>query len=382
MTRSRLEMRGKRLLSDLGVALLLLLVAAIGLERRMASQLRSETEADLLMLQALRTSALQRELGSSRSEVALWSGHGTLRDRFSALSAAWLAPGSATTLHRLYGEANPYPVGRRYELRDAGDGSAYSELHSLIHGRVERFLEAHGYHDIFLIEPDGDVVYTYFKEEDFGSNLISGPGRQAGLADVFRAALASEDPAEVAFADFAPYEPSAGSPSAFLASPVVGDAGELIGVLAVQITADAVSRIMQFTAGMGETGETYAVGEDLLMRSVSRFSEGSTILETRADTEPVRRALAGESGVIESVDYRGVRVLSAYGTLRDEDVRWAVVAEKDLEEIMQPLGRLRRFLAFGALAALLIVGLLSLSGMLDRPAPLQTSPLEGLSQSS
>jgi hypothetical protein len=48
---------------------------------------------------------------------------------------------------------------------------------------------------------------------------------------------------------------------------------------------------MQVTAGMGETGETYVVGEDLLMRSDSRSAEKSTVLETRVDTESVGLAL-------------------------------------------------------------------------------------------
>ena len=42
---------------------------------------------------------------------------------------------------------------------------------------------------------------------------------------------------------------------------------------------------MQASEGMGESGETYLVGTDYLMRSDSRFSEESTILKTKVDTE-------------------------------------------------------------------------------------------------
>jgi hypothetical protein len=78
---------------------------------------------------------------------------------------------------------------------------------------------------------------------------------------------------------------------------------------------------------------------------------------------------------MESENYRGERVLVAYGFLGDDQARWAVLAEKDVDEIMRPLGRLRRFLALGVLAALLLAGLLSATGLLERPQPLQTSPL-------
>ena len=64
---------------------------------------------------------------------------------------------------------------------------------------------------------------------------------------------------------------------------------------------------MRFTGGMGEAGETYIVGEDLLMRSDSRFSDTTTILRTGVDSETVRRALAGETGVYMAEDYSGHR---------------------------------------------------------------------------
>lgn len=371
--------RGRSLLRNLGSAFLLVLVASIAIERSVASQLMEEAEAELLMLEALRTSALQRELESSHSEVALWSDHGALRDGFATLVSAWRQPetGLGLTLRRLYVENNPYPEGRRQELADAGDGSQYSQFHARVHERARLFLEAHGYYDLFLIDADGDVIYTFFKEEDFGANVLTGAWKDTGLGEAFREAVAADDPSDVAFADFARYEPSAGTPSAFLASAVHDADGRLIGVLAVQATADGVNRILRFTAGMGETGETYAVGQDYLLRSVPRFSEDPQILETRAETEPVRLALAGESGVMVSEDYRRESVLVAYGSLSlgEEQANWAIIAEKDMSEITRPLGRLRRFLAIGGLAALVFVGLLSISGLLERPQPLQTSPL-------
>ena len=76
------------------------------------------------------------------------------------------------------------------------------------------------------------------------------------------------------------------------ASPVAAIAARL-GVLALQLPSDTIAEIMHFTAGMGDSGETYLVGPDLLMRSDSRFTEDSTILETTVDTGTVKLALAG-----------------------------------------------------------------------------------------
>ena len=65
------------------------------------------------------------------------------------------------------------------------------------------------------------------------------------------------------------------------------------------------------------------------MRSQSRFTAESTILSTNVDTATVRRALAGESGVDWTPDYRDVPVLSAFQQFQLDDVRWAVMAEID-----------------------------------------------------
>jgi methyl-accepting chemotaxis protein len=117
---------------------------------------------------------------------------------------------------------------------------------------------------------------------------------------------------------------------------------------------------MQFSAGMGQSGETYLVGQDGLMRSTSRFHDVSTVLDTRVDGITVSKALAGEEGVEIVVDYRGVSVYSAYRLFEFEGVRWAVLAEQDVAEINQPILSARLWLAVAFLGLCLIVLLLRL----------------------
>jgi methyl-accepting chemotaxis protein len=77
------------------------------------------------------------------------------------------------------------------------------------------------------------------------------------------------------------------------------------------------------------------VGEDLLMRSDSRFDEDTSILEVTVDTNTVAKALLGEYGVEFIKDYRGVEVLSAYSSTRVGENTWAVMAEIDKAEILE-----------------------------------------------
>ena len=332
-----------------------------------------------LTLMELRQSALEDYLETIRSELILWTDRPALRGALVELKRGWdRLPGDRVeVLQRLYIDENPYPEGQKHRLVAAADGSLYSQVHATVHPRGLRFVEDHGYHDVFLFDTDGNLIYTAYKEPDFATNLNDGRWRETGLGRVFRAARDAESEESVAFADFEIYEPSKNEPSSFMASPVWSDDGVPIGVMALQVPVGRINEIMQFTGGMGETGETYIVGEDLLMRSDSRFSDTTTILRTRVDTETVRRALAGERGVDMTEDYRGVPVLSAFGLLDFEGVRWAVMAEVDEQEVRRLALEPRRLLArvfFGlatiaALAALLYTYLVSRA---ERPEPWTT----------
>ena len=54
----------------------------------------------------------------------------------------------------------------------------------------------------------------------------------------------------------------------FVAAPITEN-GKIIGVVALQLSIEAINKIMKQRDGMGETGEVYLVGQDKLMRSDS-----------------------------------------------------------------------------------------------------------------
>ena len=136
-----------------------------------------------------------------------------------------------------------------------------------------------------------------------------------------------------------------------------------------------IQDIMQFTEGMGRSGETYLVGRDLLMRSDSRFSEASTTLDVTVASATVKRALAGETGVDVTDDYRGIPVVSAFGRFTLDDFEWAVMAEIDHDEVAESIAgaRLSIPLLGGAFYALSLLTL-----WLARPTVLDVADLGGI----
>jgi len=109
------------------------------------------------------------------------------------------------------------------------------------------------------------------KEPDFATNVIKGLWRNTQLAMVFSDVNTDLIAGKLVYKDFSPYPPSGDQPASFIGTSVYNEQHRYLGVVIYQIPIKPLDSIMQVTAGMGSSGETYLVGQDLLMRSNSRF---------------------------------------------------------------------------------------------------------------
>ena len=359
------------LLSVLGVAVGLATAALV--ERHESNQALSVAFDRLRLFHDLRQAALEDYLRSMASDVRAASENPRVIEAMEKLDFAWktYGPDARKVLPRLYIDENPAPANDRAQLLEAGDSSYYSQYHRAFHGWARRFLDHFGYHDAFLINPRGDIIYSVAKERDFATSLKTGPYRKSPLAQVFHRALVNPS-AAVDFSDFARYAPSGDDPAAFAAHAVI-KGGQVIGVFAVQIPAEPLNELMHFTAGMGKTGETYLVGPDGLMRSQSRFIETPTLLETEVDNMSVHEGMAGKSGARIVKDYRGIDALSVYAPVNFGGQSWILLAEIDREEAVATE---RSWIAIvaGILAGLLAMGLAYLIWHILRGSPEAATP--------
>ena len=320
------------------------------------------------------TKADEKSLAATRREVeTFYTGEfaGEYRKRngsdVDAKPLAESVDDATAILQDLYLCRNPNPLGSKHLLDAADDGSRYTQVHAVFHPIFRSMMQKYGLADLFLIDADsGRVVYSVFKEPDFAASLKSGPLAGTTFARAFQEAAASGRRDAVAYGTYARYLPSGMAPASFLAAPIF-DGRELVGVVAFQIPIDRADAIIGETAGMGATGETYAIGPDRLFRSNSRFAKelgfDTTIInpKIKVDTLPVRLSLdEGKAGTAIGVDYRGSPVLSSWTpvTIFPGDaagngaVRWALISEIDESEVLAPINRLRTFAqgVFGATA--------------------------------
>ncbi|WP_263788881.1 methyl-accepting chemotaxis protein [Salinibacter grassmerensis] len=275
-------------------------------------------------------------------------------------------------LQNKYIASNPNPVGEKDQLDRPEEGwEVYHVAHARYHDDFRRFLHSFNYYDLFLVEPDnGHIVYSVYKEVDFGTSLLDGPYQDSNFAEAFREARKAESGDEHRLVDFSVYVPSYGAPASFIASPIM-DEGEVIGVLVFQMPVGEINKTLTGgqdwkAEGLGQTGETFLVGPDRRMRTDARslLEDKSTYLETlrgegyddatvdRIDAlnttilqqevrmEAVDQALAGETGRTTESDYRGEDVLSAYSPVDIEGVDWAVVSKVDRDEALAAIDAL------------------------------------------
>jgi len=235
---------------------------------------------------------------------------------------------------------------------------------------LTEFKENYGFYDVFLINPDGFIFYTVARESDYQTNILTGEYSNTNLGSMVADILT--DP-QFKFADFAFYAPSAGKPAAFFGVPVLGADNQVQMIVAAQVSVIEIDAIVNEATGLGNTGETYMLGQDLLGRSDSRFLADmgveTTVLneDFKVDTVASRGAAAGESGQGTIIDYRGLPVLSVWSPVtitkpdatHPEGQSWALLTEIDESEALGPVNALAGTLALVIGLAVLGIGALA-----------------------
>ena len=261
------------------------------------------------------------------------------------------------------------------------------------HSFFSRLLAKFGYYDLFLINIDSEeIVYSVEKETDYGTSLETGSYRRSGLAKVVEAVKDNPGKGFVQIVDFKPYAPSYGTPAAFLAAPIY-NGPHLIGIFAVQLPNDRFNQVLSGNRdweqeGLGKTGQVYAVGSDLLMRSDSRLLLEDTekylqqisqtsipnqtidlieklktsVLLQPIDTQATNSAINGESGIAVVNNYRGVPAITSYAPLKIEGLDWGIIAEIERGEAFKPIYAFQIY--FGILSVILLLLISWLAGFL------------------
>ncbi len=302
------------------------------------NSLNEETEAKLTAIRDIKKGQIEGWFGERFGDVQVLSAFYEVADAAKKFAEAFEAEGA--------------------------NGEMYKSVHDFYDPVLQKYEKEYGYYDLFLISTKGDVVYTVEKEPDYGANMVSGQYRDSGLAKAFKGALRGT----TTLIDFEAYAPSNGTAASFIATTITSG-GKTVGVVALQMPLASINKIMQERSGLGESGETFLVGKDYLMRSDSRFEKESTVLKKEVKTQASEAALSGKSACEVVPDYRGTLVWSCYDKLDIKGVDWVMLAEVDEEEADQARASVQNMVLIlvGICAAIVLVIAVFFSRSISKP---------------
>lgn len=379
MTKITRSLTFKVIATVLGIVLLTIFSLGLASYFVVHSSAKSEMEHNLATITALNATRVQNLEHEIKSDFKLMSKLVAKNGMISSFSTALAAARSSmpgTPIRRFYIDENPYPAELRINLDRASDKSNYSRTHEINHPDMRRFAQDRGYHDVFLVDPTGEVVYSTAKEDDFATNLTDGPYQNSDLAKVFKAAM-SGNPDEHHYSDYAPYKPSDNQPEAFVALRINGKnifsgAPEILGVMVFQISTSRIG----LSVGMDDRQEktqiyvTNSTGD--ILSDLSVTEEPDTLKYRLPQTEAIKAAGAGptpsyQPGILGADGVLSVATTSFFGA------KWVIVTERDLKDAFAGITTMTIIMA--SIAAVVLLAAIVISLLVGRSL---TQPLHQL----
>lgn len=319
--------------------------------------IRNETARNFDVVTNSRAQTLSLWVEQLGADVARFGNDPTVVAATTAFNSSYNLMIDNEGLRQAYINDNPNSAGAR-DLLDQAEGSIpYHFQHGRFHPYFKQIKDTAGYYDFFIFNLNGDLMYSVFKEDDFGTNFATGPYATSGLGEAFERAKAGVA-GQVYFADFREYAPSNNAPAGFITTPIVNDTGSSIGVVAVQIPITQIANIVNSPIGLGETGELYLVGPDGLTRTPSRLASGFDVLtDVSSHAQVMDKTTAASAGVVEVMNASGVPVFSQSLSLPIFDVDWKLIGEMAVSEVNAPITATRnKMVLVTLLAAVLSIG--------------------------
>jgi len=282
------------------------------------------------------------------------------------------------------------------DFRSAFSKTMFARAMDRYHGLFETVVRRNSYFDLMLIDDLGNVVYTFEKGWDFGTNVFKGWRERSPLEKVFLGAWygssTSGDHAsgeEIVITDLERYAGASGAPMLFLSCPINNRLGGRLGVVVHKIASNTFTDMVTFqgrwsAVGLGETGEAYIVGPDLRLRTESRFVKempekmkslsfepdgspgpltsilGAALHNTAVENIYSDQMLSNE-GEVTFFDDIGRESLGVYKQLGTPGLDWGLVITISTDEAFSPAVHLTRLIAFGGFIILIVAILAALA---------------------
>lgn len=201
--------------------------------------------------------------------------------------------------------------------------------------------------DIFLIDLDGDILYSVVSNDAKGKNVFS-----ANLvASQFTQSLkVTMDSGKANFSGLERSPLSQGQITGFISAPVLDEFGAPIGVYVIELKFDKILNMLHSTISDSSSLTHYIIGQDGILRTPIK-DNWEQVLQRKINTRPFiawqgRGTNAGTDGkrsiAYEYIGPSGKEVIGLYHTVHLANIEWLLISEIDSEETLQASNWLKK----------------------------------------
>lgn len=318
--------------------------------------------------------------------------------------------------HYISQEHTPSNISTKTQSK-SNNRSYYAGVHQYYNPVFKEIIEAYGIEDMFLVDiKTGDIVYSAMKNIDFSRNLYTGSFSVSNLGSLAKTIHDTQSPSKVNISDFNFYKPAYGKPAAFMGTTIFDESQQAIAILMIRVPLARLNDVMTGKKGwkdqgLGDTGEAFLVGDDLLMRSNARLlyeaeadecyatslaekhlinkntaekicQLNTSILLQKVSNTALKKALQGQSGTEIVNSYSGEKTLVAYAPLLLEQLHWAIIAQIDLKEANTPIRNFQKQLTISGviIASIITLFAMFLAYLFTRPIDILMEGVHQLSE--
>lgn len=345
--------RSRLLLIFLAISTLPLLATGVAFFGILNTNVEAQTFGKLAFVRDAKASEIEQYLSFAERQAESLAKSNAVRyaiGDFYGFSYAFrqidALPDRATALLQQIFAVNDPSAGHQQPVDDdrlLSGALEYANAHTQFHEDFADFVRGSEFDNIYLVNPEGRVVYSVTKDRYLGSDLTLG-FRGTDMADLLE--RSRSQPAEsIAASDFS-RDAITGAFAAYVAVRV-DFYQKFRGTLVLRLPVTGLDRLTQ--AQNGETGALYLVSSRGAL--VSAPAGGPARIGTPADQSPG----AGSHAAIVSTGLGGVSALSAWAPVDFGGTAWTLVAEVPTATAFANADDLKRVFALVAMISLPIL---------------------------
>ena len=260
---------------------------------------------------------------------------------------------------------NPYIVETMLAFDDAfmraGDSIDNPEWRKLRDKRdpfFEDLCNDFGWEDVYLMCPEGSIVYTFKKQKDLGNFMDREPLKSSNFGKAFNS-FQHDSTKEIGIADFDKYVFDNDKQASFMIAHLKKD-GEIVGNIAFRVSPKRFNTIVNQRKGMGETGDSYLVGkvDNKLSLRTNRTVKSGKIGDEKSG-KYIDLAFSGEKGFAIKTGATGAKEFVLYHPIHIEGLDWIMITSMAEDEAMKSASRVKSIALISGLIILILVGLIA-----------------------